>query len=284
MRKLTITRAKSFVGCLGTMKVYIEDAEGDTKICDTACRKIGEMKNGETVSLEISEDAAKLYVIADKLSADYCNDCYQIEAGCEDISLTGRNKLNPAVGNAFRFDGNDTPEAKAGRKMGFGKGALVMISAMLIGGLVGYGAVAAVFAIIEAQEKTFEADDMSITLTQGFNEQHLTGYDGVFASKNVDVFILKDSISDGEDADMSPTEYAEYIIQKNRFENCDVIDGDGAPYFVFKGYAGGKEYRYYAYTFKSDGAYWLMQFAVMESQADSYADDIAKWAGSVVFN
>lgn len=48
MRNLTIKRAKSFVGCLAKMKIYIEDpAAGDTEIGGVSCRRLGELKNGE---------------------------------------------------------------------------------------------------------------------------------------------------------------------------------------------------------------------------------------------
>ncbi|MBP1575986.1 MAG: hypothetical protein J6A68_00485 [Oscillospiraceae bacterium] len=47
MRNLTIKRTKSFVGCLGKMKIYIEDpTSNELLINNTPCRKIGDLKNG----------------------------------------------------------------------------------------------------------------------------------------------------------------------------------------------------------------------------------------------
>ena len=60
MRNLTITREKSFVGCLGRVKVFIEDHTYiETTINNIPCRKLGDLKNGETKTFLISEQALK---------------------------------------------------------------------------------------------------------------------------------------------------------------------------------------------------------------------------------
>ena len=67
MRNLTIKREKTFVGSLGTLKIYIEDPNaGDTTINDTVCRKLGDLKNGEEKTFPVEDRAAKLFVIADQ--------------------------------------------------------------------------------------------------------------------------------------------------------------------------------------------------------------------------
>ena len=101
MRNLTIIREKSFVGCLAKMKIYIEDrASGEIHVNGTPCRKIGDLKNGEEKTFQVTEEEAKVFVIADQLSKDYCNEYYQLPAGQEDLFLVGKNKFNPAAGYA----------------------------------------------------------------------------------------------------------------------------------------------------------------------------------------
>ena len=90
MRHLTIKRNKSFVGCFGVFKVYIEDAVfGDTTIDGVSCRKLGDLNNGEEKTFEIGEGAVKVYVIADQMSKNFCNEYYQLPEGQEDVSLPG---------------------------------------------------------------------------------------------------------------------------------------------------------------------------------------------------
>ena len=138
MRNLTITRKKSFVGCLGKMKVYIEDPEaGELEINGVGCRKLGILKNGETATFPISDQAAKVFVIADKVSRGFCNDYYPLSTGTEDVVLTGKNKFHPGAGNPFRFDGVTDPEVLENRKKGNGKGIVILIVSALVGAVVG---------------------------------------------------------------------------------------------------------------------------------------------------
>lgn len=139
VRKLTITRTKSFVACLMSIKVYIEDhSSSELTINDVPCRKLGEISNGETKTFEIGEEAAKVFVIGDKLSKSYCNEFYQLPEGQEDISLSGKNCFNPATGNAFRFDNNNNEAVLANRKRSTRKGAIIMTVAIIVGAAAGF--------------------------------------------------------------------------------------------------------------------------------------------------
>ena len=80
-RNLTIKRRKKMVACLGTLKIYIEDPmRCDLIINNVACRKLGTLKNGEEKTFQIDKSAAKVFVIADALSKNYCNEYYQLQS------------------------------------------------------------------------------------------------------------------------------------------------------------------------------------------------------------
>ena len=139
MRKLTIKRTKTFVACIAKMKVYVEDhSASELTISDVPCRKLGELKNGEEKTFEIGNEAVKIFVIADQLSKDYCNDMYELPEGEEDVVLTGKNRFNMATGNAFRFDNNNSHAVNANRERGMGKGMIVLIIAIVVGAIIGF--------------------------------------------------------------------------------------------------------------------------------------------------
>ena len=139
MRNLTIKRKKKFVACLGKLKVYIEDAQSNELIISgVPCRKLGDLKNGEEKTFEIGENSAKVFVIADTLSKDYCTEFYQLSDGQDDIVLTGENYFNPANGNAFRFDNNNSAEVLAARKKGNKKGTVILVIAIIVGFIIGF--------------------------------------------------------------------------------------------------------------------------------------------------
>lgn len=138
MRKLTIKRKSTFVGCAGKLKVYITDpSQEELTICGEACRKIGEIKNGRTESFEIDEQAGRVFVIFDKASRNWCNDSRPIPAGGEDIEFSGKCRLNPVRGNAFLFDGKADEIAKKNKKAGGRKGCLTSILAIIAGVVIG---------------------------------------------------------------------------------------------------------------------------------------------------
>ena len=139
MRNLTILREKTFVASLAKIKIYVEDTSaGDTLINGVKCRKLGEIKNGEEKTFEIENSATKVFVIADQLSKNYCNEFFELPEGNEDIRLTGKNTFNPFAGNPFRFNGNNSPEVERARKKGGVVGVVVTILAAVVGFALGY--------------------------------------------------------------------------------------------------------------------------------------------------
>jgi hypothetical protein len=139
MRNLIIKREKSFVACLGKFKVYIEDANSnELTIKGTTCRKLGDLKNGEEKIFSIEENEAKIFVIADKMSKEYCNEMYKLPKGSENIYLSGRARFNLSAGNAFRFNDNHDDEAIENRNAGKEKGKKILLTAIIIGFIIGF--------------------------------------------------------------------------------------------------------------------------------------------------
>ena len=96
MRQLTVRREKTFVGSAAKAHVYIADPQGDTVISGMNCTKLGELRNNEEKTFEITEEATRVFVTADKLSQSFCKDSAAVPAGTEPVLLTGKNKFDPA--------------------------------------------------------------------------------------------------------------------------------------------------------------------------------------------
>ena len=138
MRKLTIKRLKSGAACLAKTKFYVVVPYGDTTINGERCAFLGELKNGEEKTFEVANEQLKIYAICDMLSKDYCNDYYIVDAGEEEVVLTGSHKLNFMTGNPFRFDNNNSAGIKQNRKKSNRKALLFGIIAGVIGFVVGF--------------------------------------------------------------------------------------------------------------------------------------------------
>lgn len=287
MRNLTITRTKSFVACLGKMKVYIEDPMGgDTVISGVNCRKLGDLKNGETVTFPIGEEAARVYVIADQMSRNYSSDFYPLEAGTEDVVLTGKNHFNPGAGNPFRFDGVTDETVLANRKKGSRKGIMVLVIAAIVGFVGGYIATSLGNNLHKNGPQDFTVDNMTITLSSEFRETSFEGFTQCYDSRNVAVFVLKEEFSmyPGME-DWALSEYGDAFLWANGF-----VDSSLVPYsdFIYTTYSGvgenGQPYCYMATIHKSGDAFWLVQFAAEEASYPNYESQFLQWADSVKFD
>lgn len=288
MRNLTIKRTKSFVACLAKMKVYIEDPNaGVLKIGGVACRKLGDLKNGEEMTFQIGDEAAKVFVIADQLSKNYCNEYYQLSEGTEDISLSGKNKFNPASGNAFCFDNNDNQEVVANRKRNTKKGLVVLICAVVVGAIIGFLLSSGLLFQEDAKPQSFSASGMTITLTDEFRKSNIGDFTAAYGSKDVAVYMVKENFSLMEGfEDYTLDQYLDLVLQVNNLTDDNVKQIQGLTCFVyeFKNPNTNKTYRYYSYVYKADDAFWQIQFAVLSEKGEQYEPQITEWAKSVSFS
>ena len=282
MRNLTVKREKAFVGCLGKTKLYIEDPlGGDTTINGMLCRKLGDMKNGEEKTFQIGDNAAKVYMIADKLSKNYCNDFYQIAEGEEDVFLSGKCKYNPATGNAFRFNNNDNEDALSNRKRGVKKGVVVLIIAFIVGVVIGVAKNFITFS------ETFSYEEMSITLTSDFTKVDSDDFEAAYASDNMAVFVLKEAFSLVAGFDKyTLDDYTNLVKKSNGYSSAITKRENGLTFFKYEATnpETNEEHVYYTYTYKSDEAFWIVQFAVEKSEAAKYYEEIVEYAKSVTFS
>ena len=286
MRKLTVKRAKSFVACLAKIKIYIEDPSSEEIIINgTSCRKLGDLKNGEEKTFEIENAARKVFVIGDKLSKDLCCEYYQLTEGDEDVVLTGKNKLNPANGNAFIFENNQSEEVLLFRKQKKKRGIRILIACAIIGAVLGFIAGLGLFSG-DAEPKTFSVDGMSITLTDDFNEIYIQGYTKVYDSSRVAVFALKESFTLFEDAEnYTLAEYAALLIEINGLTNVSPSSAEGLTFFEYEFENPNTQvmYHYYSFVYKTDDAFWMIQFSTEANNASAYEEQIFNWAKSVEF-
>ena len=286
MRNLTIKREKSFVGCLVKMKIYIEDpTSNEMLINDMPCRKIGDLKNGEEKTFQIDEQKAKIFVIAGNLSKSYCNEYYQLPEGQESIFLSGKNKFNPANGNAFRFDNNESEENIANRKRATRKGMLVLIPAIIVGA-VAYLITSALFLNKTPKPKDFSSNGMTITLTDEFTKADVENYTAAYDSKNVAVLALKEefTLADGSQ-NYTLEQYGDLVLQNNNLSSSKIENIEGLTTFEYELTNPDTKdtYKYFSFVYKTNDAFWIVQFATLTENADEYRSKIFEWAKTISF-
>lgn len=278
MRNLTIQRQKSFVASMASLKVYIEDpVNGDLNINGSMCRKLGTIKNGETVTFQVTEEAARVYVIADKLSRKYCNEFYPLPEGDMDVVLSGKCHYNPGAGNPFRFDGVTDEAVLKNRKRRNRFGIILIVASVIIGFAIG-------FAMNSEKPQKVTVGNMEMTLTTRFDRVSAPGFDAAFESGDVVVFVLRERFSlQPEMQDYSTEEYAKLVMQNNG-HNGFVKMHNGMPYFDYDATGNdGVLYHYFVTVHKGPDSFWLVQFCVQRIDMDKLRSDIFEWASTVKF-
>lgn len=281
MRKVNLTREKSFVACLAVLRILVEDvADGDININGTPCRLVAYVKNGETVSFEIGNEATKIYVIADKMSKNYCNDYYPVPEGDADLEIGGKCKYNPALGNAFRFNGVTDEAALKNRKRSGYKGIVVMVAAVLVGFALG---IFANLDIIIESPKTFNCADFDITLTSAFDSEVKNG-EYYFYSNECAVTVYEYSFDEYTDLKaMSDAELID-LLKENSFFSSD------AELAILEGLTvvedtsmsvGGDNVNYFTVFMRDEEGTFLFTFGCMPEDYEGYRATFIEWAKSI---
>ena len=290
MRNLTIQRTKSMVGSFAKVKVYIEDhCTNELTIQNVPCRKLGELKNCETKTFQVGEESVRIFVIADTVSKDFCNELYVLPTDTEDIFLSGKNTYNPAAGNPFRFDGITDEVTLQNRKQGKGKNMLVLVVALLIGLAIGFIATSGLFSGGAGDPKTFSGDGMRITLTDRFEKmdgEDFSAYTVCYASKDFVVMATKEEFSLLAGAEnYTLEEYGDLVIANNGLTDSYLRTKEGLTFFEYtaKSSDSSEVYGYFACVYKAEDAFWLIQFSAGEEELDKYEEQFIEWANSVEF-
>ena len=111
MRKITVNRKKSLIGCAGTVLIYTIDKiqfdkiikEGE-EITKDQCVFVGSIKNGSDLKFEITYNEIVILSAYDNLCLFWVHSAIIIPEGKEEIILNGKVKFNPAHGNPFVFE------------------------------------------------------------------------------------------------------------------------------------------------------------------------------------
>ena len=267
MRNLIISRKKRFVACLGKLKIMIADPfSGDVDINGVMTRKIGELKNGETGTFAIGEEATEIYVIADGASKSFCVDMYPIEAGTEDVVLSGKNVLNPAAGNPFEFDNppGATVEYRKAHRRATRAAWLILILGVVIGVVFFTVTLKVVLPKLTAQAepapRTFSVYGLDIELSDDYEA---SAQDDLLYSEKRDVavtFLREDFSLEAGFGSLTLREYIEAVRETVDVDVIYMTTSKNTPCFRFVRNFDGVDWVYYAFAYKGTECFWLVQF------------------------
>ncbi|MDE7454281.1 MAG: hypothetical protein K2M64_00430 [Clostridia bacterium] len=136
-----------------------------------------------------------------------------------------------------------------------------------------------------SSDKEFSKAGMTITLTSKFVEKELVTQTAYYESTTSIVTVLKEPFSTVAGfGDYTLEEYTNAVLKANKL-NSQITKYDDKDYYSFsyEKDVNGKDFYYFATTFKASDAFWLIQFACTTSNKDKFQDNFIKWADSVTF-
>ena len=285
MRKLTIRREKTLT-LSGKFCVAVADAENpDFEINGTPTRMLGKLPNGEEASFEIPETETRVYVFETKRSREYTYDMYRVPAGYGDVVLSGRADFNPATSASFRFDGNDTDEARVNRAEADEKAKKAFRKNRILGAVIGVAAVLA-FILVAAlvtmeRPKTFSIEGARITLTDRFKEDKESKddyYVMLFNKTTLCEFFLTDP-----EFALTADEVEEFYRENYELSDFRGFSEDGLRYFTCTEPAqGGGVLADTVFIYESEGGAYVVWFATYPENAEQLTPKFFKWAKTVV--
>lgn len=170
---------------------------------------------------------------------------------------------------------------------GFMKSILRVISIALLCA-VAFGLLSCEKEQVGPKSVDFAYDGMTITLTDDFKQTEEEGFTVCFDSGAVVIFCLKEkfTLKDGLN-NMSVEEYTESVREVNSdLDSTDVVSEDGYAYmeYSFNNLILGKTFRYMCTVFKTEDAFWMIQFSCEEFVYEHYKPKFASWAKTVRFS
>ena len=287
MRTVTVRRRKSFAGSASKVKLYITDSvSGDLEINGEQCRLLGTLKNGEEKAFQVEGSAVRIYAIFSKGNRNTHYGKYPLVAGTEDVTLEGEYRMDSGI---FRFDGvAEDLNAAAKRKKATEKQAIIYIAVffviiILMNVVKGFTDEPAITPPDQGTAQTYTVKELTITMTEGFEDMDSEDYDRVLQKGMCVVMFLEEPFTnlDGME-DLSVEEYYDLL----RFHNSSIGQiqrEQGVSYVVtqFQAPDTGICWNYMLVVHTGTDAFWLVEMAIPENKWEEMKPELLKWAASV---
>lgn len=135
--------------------------------------------------------------------------------------------------------------------------------------------------------KQYSDNGFSITLPSDFYKKDLASVTVYYESKYAIVTALKESFDTLEAADLNSKstleDYAKAVVANNKQDDVKLeMSEDGKfIYFIYEKEVSGKDFYYTAAVYKSEDAFWLVNFACEDKNKETYSEKFIDWAKTV---
>lgn len=136
-----------------------------------------------------------------------------------------------------------------------------------------------------SEPKNFSEQDLTITLTKGFESSQHHGFDIYIESDDVIFSAVRESDESLEYAGYeiaSLNDYSAEIAELNGTSQSSLNKRGGYYYFTTTEQTSDANYTYVHCMFAGKGAYWVCEFVCKTKNYKRLEDTIFKWADSII--
>ena len=279
MRRITLI-PKGVVFVNNKPSVYINSPDGEVMFDGIGCKKVGTLGFRSQLTFNAPSDAVEIFLAFENGSDAPELVKYQIPEGQSDVEMNVSGKSITDIGFS-----NYERRSNIFSRMDGGKRVLLIIAAVVVFIILIHGLshtnnfLRSISKIPEA----FETDDMSITLSRAFVKVRQEDFYAFYMTRSCSVVITKESFEDiPELKNVDFDEYCEMCIKANPAVTPALVNREGLTYFVFE-QQWEELYKYHVYVYRTDDAYWLVQFSTKAADYNYWSDCYNEWAKSVEF-
>lgn len=141
-------------------------------------------------------------------------------------------------------------------------------------------------AVKDTKNKVFTKNEFNITLNEAYVESQQDGFYACYDSATVAVFVVKESFDIMEGfSDYTIEQYANIVMYNCSDKNPSLHQKDGISYieYSFKNTQINKTYNYLIALYKSDDAFFMVQFTCEDKNYKEYKDYFLDRAKTVRF-
>ena len=144
-----------------------------------------------------------------------------------------------------------------------------------------------IMSFLEQGEKNYSLKDgLHVKMGDDFEEKTNANFNSYLEGGHYIFTSLKESFEIAEGVGLtkdSPlNEYVKIVLSNNGLDK-DIIEKDGLTYFTYDSTIDGTKYYYMAFAYKTNDAFWLINFACLDSEKSTYESKFIKWAKSIWF-
>lgn len=137
------------------------------------------------------------------------------------------------------------------------------------------------------KQKDYTSHGFNIKMDEGMTEKDVMSTTATFMNNEAVVTALKEEFTlletIGLSKDSKIEDYMEVIIENNKVDS-EPKEKDGIHYIEYEKAVSGKNYYYVSAFYKSDDAFWLVNFACEKTNKKEYQETFLKWAKTVTFS